>query len=1013
MPTSDIISIATVNCQGLATPSKRKDVLNYLKQKGYSILCLQDTHFISECEPYIESQWGYKCIFNSYTSNSRGVCILFNNNFEFKINRIKKDCEGNLLALDMSIEDNKVTLINIYGPNTDSPQFYENVRDTFLEYNNDYFILCGDFNLTLNPSLDTHNYYSVNNPKARAKVLEIMEDLQILDYYRILNPDKKIYTWRKKNPLKQSRLDFFLISDSLTNLVENCNIKPGYRTDHSIVVIEIKFNPFRKGNGIWKFNNSLLTDKDYVTKVKEVIQSTSSQYLYDVGDSDFQCKNGIDESLFLEVLMMEIRGATIAYSSYKKKEKGKKEKELLDEIEALESDSTTNIDILSEKKTALENFRKEKLQGHMIRSRARWVEEGEKPSKYFCSLESRNYLNKTIRKIELEDAQTIFNQSDILQNIKLFYETLYRNNDSNLIDIELNNIISENNTPKLDIHSAKKLEKDIVESEVLEVLKNMKNNKSPGSDGYTTEFFKFFWSDIKYFVVRAINCIFRKGELPITQRLGIISCLPKGDKPRQFLKNWRPITLLNVLYKIISGCLSHRIKQVLDYIISDTQSGFLKGRYIGENTRFIYDIMAYTEKNNIPGLLVLIDFEKAFDSMSWSFIYKVLKYFGFGGNFIQWIKILNTKFRASILQSGFLSEQFDIQRGCRQGDPIAPYLFILCAEILAILIKQNKNIKGICIENTEHKISQYADDTSLALDGSPQSLFAALDTIEYFSTFSGLRINSSKTKIVWIGSKKFSDQVFHHTRWKLVWGSTTFNLLGINFSVNLSEIEDINFGIQIPKIVALIEQWKRRVLTPIGRTTVIKTLLIPKLNHLFISLPSPKNETISYLYKIIFEFLWKSRVDKVKRSVTTQDYLSGGLKMVDINNFITSLKCSWIKRLTSSICPKPWMNIFFAMYGNDILKKIYDFGDSFIEQLLGKSNAFWRDVFNSWFLYLKTCQHLPSIKSKFQNIPVWYNSNIKIAGKPVFIAKWYEKGITVVKDFFDTECNFLTLDIQS
>ena len=125
----------------------------------------------------------------------------------------------------------------------------------------------------------------------------------------------------------------------------------------------------------------------------------------------------------------------------------------------------------------------------MIRSRARWVEEGEKPSKYFCSLESRNYLNKTIRKIELEDAQTIFNQSDILQNIKLFYETLYRNNDSNLIDIELNNIISENNTPKLDIHSAKKLEKDIVESEVLEVLKNMKNNKSPGSDGYTTEFF--------------------------------------------------------------------------------------------------------------------------------------------------------------------------------------------------------------------------------------------------------------------------------------------------------------------------------------------------------------------------------------------------------------------------------------------------------------------------------------------------------------------------------------------
>ena len=102
--------------------------------------------------------------------------------------------------------------------------------------------------------------------------------------------------------------------------------------------------------------------------------------------------------------------------------------------------------------------------------------------------------------------------------------------------------------------------------------------------------------------------------------------------------------------------------------------------------------MSYTERHHIPGLLVFIDFEKAFDSMSWSFIYKVLKYFGFGEYFIQWIRILNRNFRASVLQSGFLSEQFDIQRGCRQGDPIAPYLFILCAEILAILIKQNKDL---------------------------------------------------------------------------------------------------------------------------------------------------------------------------------------------------------------------------------------------------------------------------------------------------------------------------------
>lgn len=107
--------------------------------------------------------------------------------------------------------------------------------------------------------------------------------------------------------------------------------------------------------------------------------------------------------------------------------------------------------------------------------------------------------------------------------------------------------------------------------------------------------------------------------------------------------------------------------------------------------------MSYTEVKNIPGLLMLIDFEKAFDSISWSFIYKVLLVFGFGNHIIKWVKILNTNFKAAILQSGFLSQQFEIQRGCRQGDPVAPYLFILCAEILAILIKQNKDIRGIFV----------------------------------------------------------------------------------------------------------------------------------------------------------------------------------------------------------------------------------------------------------------------------------------------------------------------------
>ena len=153
--------------------------------------------------------------------------------------------------------------------------------------------------------------------------------------------------------------------------------------------------------------------------------------------------------------------------------------------------------------------------------------------------------------------------------------------------------------------------------EVLSTLKRMKNGTSPGSDGFTVEFFKFFWNDMGTLLVRAINESFRKESLSSPQKEGLITLLPKGDKPRQFPKNWRPIMLLNVSYKTASGCIANRIKRVLPNIIHSDQTGFINGRCISENTRLLYDIIHYTEKRNIPGLLLLIDFEKAFDSVSW------------------------------------------------------------------------------------------------------------------------------------------------------------------------------------------------------------------------------------------------------------------------------------------------------------------------------------------------------------------------------------------------------------
>ena len=168
--------------------------------------------------------------------------------------------------------------------------------------------------------------------------------------------------------------------------------------------------------------------------------------------------------------------------------------------------------------------------------------------------------------------------------------------------------------------------------------------------------------------------------------------------------------------------IANRIKKVLPTLINNDQTGFIAGRYIGENIRLLLDIMEYAEENDIPGLFLLIDFEKAFDSISWNFLNNVLKIFNFGDSIQIWVKTFNNNIKSAVNQGGNLSEFFRIERGCRQSDSLSPYLFILCTEIMAKKIRENPKIKGIKVLHSEHEISHFADDTSVILDGSEESL---------------------------------------------------------------------------------------------------------------------------------------------------------------------------------------------------------------------------------------------------------------------------------------------------
>ena len=243
------------------------------------------------------------------------------------------------------------------------------------------------------------------------------------------------------------------------------------------------------------------------------------------------------------------------------------------------------------------------------------------------------------------------------------------------------------------------------------------------------------------------------GQLSTSQKRGIIKLIPKKSEELYYIKNWRPLTLLNCGYKIATKAIANHLKTHLHKLINNDQTGFLKGRFTGENLRLIDRVVNYTATKTTPALLLFLDFEKAFDTLKWSFIQKAPVSFGFGPSIVQWFKTFHNT-ESCIMNNGWASNFFSVHRGVRQGCPLSPYLFILSAEILALAkaIRKNADTKGLLVKDTEIKLSQYADDTTLILDGSEKTLSEAMKILERFEKVSGLRLNSKKTEALWIGS---------------------------------------------------------------------------------------------------------------------------------------------------------------------------------------------------------------------------------------------------------------------
>ena len=990
------------NCDGLGGAPKRVAVFTKLKRKGPdAIFCLQETHCTERSQSDFEKDFNtHHLFFSNGSSNSSGVLTAIPKSWDMKILRQDQDENGRFLILDIEIDQDIFTIANIYMPTRNFEAQQIETLGTFAVklFNNSQsnnYILGGDWNLYMSLLLDKLDTMPETNDNSeyREHLKSFLEVNNFIDVWRTMHPYKKFFTWHRGE--KRSRLDYIFMSEHLLNRLQDVQILPGIQTDHSL--LELNLDPVKKeerGRGFWKFSEKLLHDQVYVNSIKQLIATKKAEYQME------------DLGFKWDLIKMDIRNFTIPYCSYQKKEKVKHEKELnerynklFSEINAHEIVPENTLNEYNSVKHELESLEREHARGIIVRSKIQFVEEGEKCTSYFLRQEKNNYNNKHITKlIDPSDKSLVETPQKILDLEKDYYKNLYDDKSDPVSASQAEDEIFENlDIPKISDQNKQICEEEFSESEILKSVKAMKSGKSPGTCGLTSEWYKFFWSDIKDILVTSMNFNLRNGKLSLEQRRGILTLIPKKDKDRLFLKNWRPLTLLNTDYKILAKALANRLLKVLPFIVEDDQTGYISGRFIGCNIRLIEDILIRTTKLNIAGILLTIDFEKAFDSLRWSFIRKALKHFNFGEKFISYVNALYNQISTTVINNGFISSWFSPKRGVRQGCPFSPYLFILSVEILAISIRQNKDISGLVFDGTETKISQLADDTTCVVRDE-KSLKELLKVFELFRSGTGLQINVDKTTARCLGN-------FTPSREKLFglkWTQEPVETLGVILSGREDDHYNLNFRPRICKMKQLLDSWKCRKLSIKGKVTVINSLAISKLIYLASTILVPEKVYDEVKLQIL-DFLWNGKTPKIAYSTLIQSIEKGGLKLIDFRTKVKSLTIGWVKRLSDNSNSR-WKSLPREFFKTNDLKLFFSTNMHPIKSLDGPQ--FYKTIQNNWSNITKV--HSGENTQIIRNQIIWNNRYITIQNKPFVWKKWKDAGINLVNDIINKDGEFLT-----
>uniref|UniRef100_A0A3Q3ASL9 Reverse transcriptase domain-containing protein n=1 Tax=Kryptolebias marmoratus TaxID=37003 RepID=A0A3Q3ASL9_KRYMA len=975
------IKIMSLNVNGLNVVNKKERVMTKLKKEKAQVIFLQETH-LSKTEHEKLKNYGYRNLYySSYKEGRRrGAAILISNTIQFDYKKELKDKEGRYIMLKGRIENELITLVNVYAPPESNKNFFKNLFDLIAIETEGILICGGDLNVVLNHNVDTTSHKKTKMHLTKF-INDSLEEMGMTDVWRSLHPLGKDFTHYSAAHGVHSRIDYFLTKEDDKHRVKECRIGAADVSDHNPIYLKICLSN-RKRNTVWRLNVGILNSEQRREKIKAEIK----QYIEENNNGT------VDPIILWDAMKAVIRGKLIAETAHDKRIKLQTYRANTERLRKSEQEyqETKDPKVYQEIKV-VKNKINEILQGEIEKRntflKQNYYETGSRAAKLLAKRIRKQQTLNTISKIRNPHTGELTEKPEEIEGIfREYYEKLYTQPEIALEE-EMRTFLSELDLPTIGKLQNETLTATITIEEVKEAINTLKNNKSPGSDGYPAEWYKMFREELAPVLTASFNWTLNNNKIPPSWSEAIISVIPKQGKDKEQCGNYRPISLLNVDYKIYTTIISNRLNTFVTELIEEDQTGFMRGRQTHDNIRRVLHIVDQAQQKKQSTILVSVDAEKAFDLVNWEFLYKALEQFGFSNKSVQCIKTLYHHPTARIKINGSLTSKFNIQRSTRQGCCLSPTLFALFIEPLAQAIRQEDKIKGVLVNGEEHKIGLFADDVVTFLEQPNESLPVLMNLFGKYGYLSGYKINITKTQILtlnYIPSKEIQET------FPIKWNMKEIKYLGIIITKGLATLYKANYDKIRQEIQKDIDRWTTLPLDLNSRIEIIKMNVQAKLLYLFQALPIEVPQTQFAIWdKLISRFIWGGKKPRVKYETLQLPKDKGGMGLPKLREYFCAAQ------LRHVIC---WCTPDYIAKWKDMEK---EFGGYPIQSVIGDEDRYERIKKNMdpitvftldlWFKTLK--KH--KIKKEMKVLRwVAYDSDFKPAMYDKGFKQWISKGIT-------------------